>query len=93
MANTAEVLSTGQVLLTEVAAQVIEITTPSAPAVVEVVTEGPIGPPYITYLAQLDDVNTSERVGGSVLVYDEETSQWVGNDVNTVVTLTDGGNF
>ena len=90
MDNTAEILSTSQVLVTEVTAQVIEITTPASPAVVEVAT---VGPQAAAYIGQLEDVNTTGRVDGSVLVYDEEESKWVGNNINTVVTLTDGGNF
>lgn len=43
MANSVEVSSTGQVLVTEVAEQVIEITSPTAPLTVEVQTAGPQG--------------------------------------------------
>lgn len=93
MDNTAEVLSTGQVLVTEVTAQAIEVTAPATPAVVEVATAGPQGAPYIAYLAQLEDVNTTQAVDKSVLFYDAAAQSWVGNDVNTLITLTDGGGF
>lgn len=43
MANSVEVLSTGQVLVTEVAEQAIALTTAAQPLVVEVQTAGPQG--------------------------------------------------
>lgn len=45
MSNSVELVSTGQVLVQEVAEQVIELQVPSAPVTVEVVTAGPAGPP------------------------------------------------
>lgn len=44
MANTVEVTSTGQVLVTQISEQVIEIQAPTTPLTVEVVTAGPQGP-------------------------------------------------
>lgn len=41
--NTIELVSTGQVLVQEVAEHVIELTAPSVPVTVEVVTAGPQG--------------------------------------------------
>jgi hypothetical protein len=97
MANTAEVLSPGQVLVTEVTAQAIEITASASPAVVEVTTAGPQGiqglPGNASPLSALPDVNTEAAVHNSVLFYDADSQLWVGNDVNTTVTLTDGGAF
>jgi hypothetical protein len=43
MANSVELLSSGQVVVTEVAEQVIEIRTAATPLTVEVATEGPQG--------------------------------------------------
>lgn len=43
MSNTVEVTGTQQVLVTETAAQVVELQVPTAPAVVEIATEGPQG--------------------------------------------------
>ena len=47
----------------------------------------------ITALAQATDVNVSAKVDKSVLVYDSSAGKFVANDVNTIITLTDGGNF
>lgn len=47
----------------------------------------------ITALAQATDVNVASKVDKSVLVYDASTDKFVANNVNTVITLTDGGNF
>jgi hypothetical protein len=44
-------------------------------------------------LGDLANVNDTAKVTGSVLYYDAATSTWRGNDINTVITLTDGGNF
>lgn len=44
MANSVEVSSTGQVVVTEVAEQAIEVVSPTAPLTVEVQTQGPQGP-------------------------------------------------
>jgi hypothetical protein len=95
MANSVEVLSTGQVIVTEVAEQVIELTTAAQPLLVEVQTAGPQGPPLdeVLNLGDLANVNDTAKVTGSVLYYDAATSTWRGNDINTVITLTDGGNF
>ena len=94
MANTVEVSSTGQVIVTEVAEQAVEVTSPTAPLTVEVQTAGPQGPAAPAYgLGDLTDVNTTAKVANSVLYYDPSTGTWLGNDINTVTTLTDGGNF
>lgn len=95
MTNIVEVASTGQVVVTEVANQTIEVVSPTAPLTVEVQTAGPQGPPLseVLRLADLADVNVTGKVASSVLYYDTTSGKWLGNDINTVVTLTDGGNF
>lgn len=81
---------------------VIKVTAAAAPAVVRVATPGPIGPQGpqgvagpagSTTLAALTDVNTTAKAQGSVLYYDQGSGKWKGDDVNTLVTITDGGNF
>lgn len=54
---------------------------------------GPVGPPGSNTLANLTDVNVNAKVNNSVLYYDQSSSKFVANDVNTIVTITDGGNF
>lgn len=94
MANSVEVASTGQVVVTEVTEQVIEVIAPTAPLTVEVQTAGPQGPSATAYgLGDLTDVDTTGKVANSVLYYDAASGEWKGNDINTVITLTDGGNF
>ena len=44
-------------------------------------------------LSDLRDVNIGGKVAGSVLYYDQASSKWKGDDINTITTLTDGGNF
>lgn len=43
MANTVQVIGTAQVIVTEVAEQVIELAVPAAPATVQIATAGPQG--------------------------------------------------
>jgi hypothetical protein len=94
MANTAEVLSTGQVLVTEITAQLVEVTVPSSPVLIEILTTGSQGTPITeSSIGQLQDVTTVDAVDNSVLVFDATSNNWVGSDVFTVTSLTDGGNF
>jgi hypothetical protein len=44
-------------------------------------------------LNTLSDVNTTAAVDNSVLYYDSVAAEWKGNDINTVISITDGGNF
>jgi hypothetical protein len=44
-------------------------------------------------LSGLTDVDVSSKVNKSVLTWDEGTGKFVANDQNTIITLTDGGNF
>lgn len=94
MANSVEVTSAGQVVVTEIAEHAVEVVSPTAPLTVEIQTAGPQGPAGPTVgLGELNDVDTSAKVGGSVLYYDATSGQWKGNDINTITTLTDGGNY
>lgn len=44
-------------------------------------------------LGDLADVDDAGRVNKSILYFDETTSKWTGSDINTIITVTDGGNF
>ena len=44
-------------------------------------------------LQDLTDVAVGGRVDGSLLIYEAATAKFVANDINTKITLTDGGNF
>lgn len=80
-----------QIVVSEVTTQFIELTTagPQGP----IGPMGPAGADGATTMAALTDVNVSAKVNQSVLYWDAATEKWRGDDVNTVVTLTDGGNF
>lgn len=96
MSNSVELVSTGQVLVQEVSEQVIELQVPTAPVTVEVVTAGPQGAAGVggsTALSGLSDVDVSQKVDKSVLYFDASGAKWLGNDVNTLITITDGGHF
>lgn len=44
-------------------------------------------------LNDLSDVTTADKTNGSVLYYDSDSSSFKADDVNTKLTLADGGNF
>mgnify|MGYP003325298191 CR=1 FL=1 len=44
-------------------------------------------------LGDLADIDTTSKVDGSVLCYNSGSGKWVGGNITTVLTLTDGGNF
>jgi hypothetical protein len=62
--------------------------------VVEVVTVGPQGPSSpVGEFGDIPNVDTSAVVDKSVLYYDAASGMWRGDDIQTVLTLTDGGAF
>lgn len=44
-------------------------------------------------LQDLSDVAVGSRVDGSLLIYEAASAKFVANDINTKITLTDGGNW
>lgn len=44
-------------------------------------------------LNDLTDVSTADKTDGSILYYDSSSSSFKADDVNTKLTLADGGNF
>jgi hypothetical protein len=44
-------------------------------------------------LQDLTDVMATNKTNGSVLIYDAASAKFVADEVNTKITLTDGGNF
>lgn len=66
----------------------------STAATVEIVTAGPQGPTSpVGAFGEIPDVNTDGAVDKSVLYYDADSAEWRGDDINTLLTLTDGGAF
>lgn len=80
------------VIIGEGQSQIIEITSSSR--VVEIVTSGPQGPVAPPFnLGDLPNVKVSGAVNKSLLYYDASSSEWRGDAIHTVITLTDGGGF
>lgn len=52
---------------------------------VEVITAGPQGPGI--------DLNDSAKVDGSVVYYDSTAAEFKADNLQTILTLVDGGNF
>lgn len=44
-------------------------------------------------LAGLTDVEVSAKTNKSILYYDSATGKWIGDNLQTILTVTDGGNF
>ncbi len=94
MANGIEVTSTGQVVVTEVAAQTIEVVSPTAPLTVEIHTQGPQGSAAPVYgLGELVDVDTTAAANRSLLIYDAAQQKWISSAQTTVEEVLNGGNF
>ena len=84
--------------------RVVTVSAPETPAVVTVAVRGPQGiqgiqgiqgvqgEPGITPTVE-DLFDVSGKVDGSVLYYSALSESWKGDDINTVLSLTDGGNF
>lgn len=74
---------------------VVQVVASSAPQIIEIGVVGPQGPPGggSSSLSDLTDVNIAAKVDKSILVYDQSSQKFIANDVNTIVTITDGGNF
>jgi hypothetical protein len=83
MSNPIEVQITGQVLVSEVSQQVLVVTAPGP--------QGPAAP--VVGLGDLTDVNTTAKVAKSILYYDAESGEWKGDSAQTILTVTDYGNF
>jgi len=57
---------------------------------VEVITAGPQGATFSSSTKTLDD---SARVDGSVIYYDSTAAEYKADNLQTILTLVDGGNF
>lgn len=89
------IIRTGQPLLVRVAEE-------GNNELVRVLSEGPpgptgpqgaTGPPGSNALANLTDVDVTQKTNASVLYYKASAGKFVADDINTTITLTDGGNF
>lgn len=78
--------------------KVIRQASPS-PGAIRVVTPGPPGPqgeqgpPGQSELAALTDVDVSGKTAKSLLYYDAASGKWIGDSIQTIIEVTDGGNF
>jgi hypothetical protein len=54
---------------------------------------GEAGSNALYYLNDLVDVDDTAKQDKSILYYDGNSQIWKGDDINTVISLTDGGNF
>lgn len=77
-----QVTSTQQVVVTETAANVIELQA-----------VGPQGPPGVTTLANLSDVDASGTTDRSLLIYNAAQQKWISSGQTTVEEVLNCGNF
>ena len=76
MSNTVEIITTQQVAVTEVQQGVIEVTAPTKPAVVGVVTAGPQGPVRIGKVLLDADTPGTIYAGTAPLGTAEDAEAW-----------------
>ena len=62
--------------------------TEGATTIVRVATEGPQGPAGTGF-----NIDSSGKVDKSVVYYDSSAGQFKADNLQTILTLTDGGNF
>lgn len=80
--NTVNVTAAGSTTVVETPVTTLVTAVTAGP-------QGPQGPPGPAGLV----VDTTAKVGGSIVYYDGPTSQFKADAVWTTSTLTDGGNF
>mgnify|MGYP001401833923 CR=1 FL=1 len=61
--------------------------------IVEVVTAGPQGPKGDASSIDGVTLDTTNAVEGSVLTFDSSNNKIIADNVNTITSLVDGGNF
>lgn len=74
-------------------ASIVTVTVASQPQIIEVGVIGPQGPPGPSSLTGLTDVNVAAKVDKSILYYDQPSNKFIANEINTLITISDGGNF
>ena len=72
------------------------IQTPTAPVLVDVITEGPqgsAGASGASTFAGLQDVDATSVQDQAVVYYNAMSAKFKVDGTNTILSLTDGGNF
>lgn len=71
---------------------VVVVAPPSGAPQLSVVTEGPAITVGGTFAA-LSDVNVSDKTDKSVIYYDSSSGKYKADSSETLISITDGGNF
>ena len=81
----------------------VDITNETGTVVVQVpvtstvtaITQGPQGSigPAVGGLGEIPDVDVTGKIDSSVLYYNASTAKFTVDGINTILSLTDGGNF
>ena len=83
----------GQAIVSPVSEQSIVVVAPAAGAPqLAIVTEGPAITTGGTFAA-LSYVDASDKANKSVIYYDSSSGKYKADSSETLITLTDGGNF
>ena len=88
----ANVTIDGQAIVAPVSQQSIAVLVPSAPAQVAVIADGPLAMVGGTFAA-LADVDVANKTDKSVIYYDDTSGKYKADSSETLISLTDGGNF
>lgn len=81
-----------EAIVSPVNEQSIVVLAPSGVPQLAVVTEGPKVFAGIK-MGDLTDVNTSDKTDKSVIYYDSSSGTYKADSTETLITITDGGNF
>lgn len=70
----------------------VKVTQGATTQVVSVGIQGPAGPTGITNVSEAADVDASELINGSILVYKTNTNRWT-STINLDAQNMEGGEF
>ena len=87
MSNTVTANETQNTISVNETTNTVTVTEGST-TIVRVATEGPQGPAGVDF-----DIDSSGKVDKSVVYYDSSAGQFKADNLQTILTLTDGGNF
>mgnify|MGYP003345521235 CR=1 FL=1 len=72
--------------------QSITVVAPDIPAKVAIIADGPLATTGGTFAA-LADVDVNDKTNKSVIYYDDTSGKYKADSSETLISLTDGGNF
>ena len=70
------------------------VKSPSNPLVIDVITAGPQGAAATSQnFSSLQDVDVTQKTDQAIVYYSAASAKFKADGTNTILSLTDGGNF